>query len=526
MFRKMFAKQLAPALTLLLGSAPLIAGEGAPVEAPPKPNIVLILVDDLGPDLVGVYRQVLIDRVQAAPGCADNDDCHPQPAKTPTMDAMAANGKQFTRVWSNPVCSPTRAHLMTGLYGFRTGIGTIVTREPFIGIRFPSKPLPWALEEVGYTTACTGKWHLRECGDERLAQHPVLQSRGASGEFEGAGFDYYAGSLFNLKMVNQIPDCVPTDACEGYYSWAKTFSLPGADPKTLYGHPVYATVDTIEDAIGVIDPDVPLRAPLPDFQLQEPWFLYVPVNAPHGPFTLPCPNHTEEVNIHWRVRQLTEDLDRELAKLFDVIDWNDTVVFLLGDNGTHNTAITPRVLDGHGKGNIFEGGVHVPLIVRGVGIAPGTQCDALVNTTDLYATIADFAGANEHPMDSHSFLDALRNPAEFVPRRTIYAELFEPNFDATQQSFNPAMLIRHDRAIRNQRYRLIRGRGRVPSRIELFDLLLDPFEQDNLYPTITNPPVDPELLANYCELRCALAALCVDATCVDMPDLALCGECE
>jgi arylsulfatase A-like enzyme len=129
-------------------------------------------------------------------------------------------------------------------------------------------------------------------------------------------------------------------------------------------------------------------------------------------------------------------------------------------------------LAGHAKGSVFEGGVNVPFIVRGPGVATA-ECAALVSGVDLLATFAELAGVPAPMTDSVSMVDCFADPS-VAPRETVYAESFSPNFGVLP-------FAEHDRAIRNARYKLIRRTGMADS---FYDLLFDPFETANLLPTL------------------------------------------
>ncbi len=406
------------------------------------PNFVVILVDDFGVDMLGAY--------------AEGSD----PPCTPNIDALAADGLLFRNAWANPTCSPTRASLLTGRHAFRTGMGSPATNMGF-GLPLSELLLPEAL--VGYDSTCVGKWHL---GGNLGATHP-----------NASGFGRFAGLLAGTVT--------------SYTSWPKT--VDGSTSVTG----TYATTDIANEAIASLG------------AMQEPWFLYVSFNAPHTPFHEPpsalcptpgcvsqdCGNLPPNPTNRQLGKAMVEALDTELGRFLAALDAVDPAawVFLMGDNGTARQLTEAPFQPLRAKGTIFEGGVNVPLIVRGPGVVPG-ECGALVSCVDLFATITELAGVPTATEDSVSLVPLFSNPALAV-RETVYSELFEPNGFGLQ-------LTAHDRAVRNERYKLVR---RLAAADELYDILLDPFETTNLLPGLT---VGEQLA--YDELEAELVALGVD----------------
>ncbi len=547
-----------------LGLGPAHANHKVSTARPQQPNIILILADDLGPDMVGAYESILLDeRRVLEPGCADDPDCRPDPPCTPTLDALAARGMLFTRCWSNPFCSPTRAQIMTGQHSFRNGIGRLTTAQT---LRFTTPPLAWRLGDAGYVSAALGKWHLQEASldydwnqvtrREYLAAAENERCPGRA-EYVGGGFDYRLGSAANLQQIF-------TQAEDGgtYTEWEKNFNgIP------MMGYCRYATLDTIDDALAMLDPAVPLRCAVPgrlpclgpqspplcdDFDLVAtgaPWFLYLALNAPHSPFHRPnpdfCPSENDpecyvcddplqpDFNQDQLIRHMTEVMDAQLARLLAVVDLSTTYVIFIGDNGTATEAIAPQaryrpdLVDpcaaSRGKGSLYEGGLRVPLIIAGPGIAPGSRCDQLVSTVDLLATLCELAGADGTADDSVSFASYLSDPDAPPVRANLLAERFNGNFDAVCESFPPQQ--RYTRALRNDRYKLIRTqtapRADCPGvdQVELYDLTLDPFEEHNLLrnpESLSDPQVAPPATSrDYCALRCAMIRTGVDQSAAD-----------
>lgn len=487
-----------------------------------RPNIVLIVGDDVGVDLVGSYARFF-------PRTPD-----PNAPDTPVLDALASEGILFRNAWTNPGCSPSRAQILTGIHSRRTGIGDIVTWRPTrryrsVGLSHRVKLLPQVLKQGAdpYHTASVGKWHLGS---------PDQGGGHALGP-EGAWFDRWAGSRFNFNGADI-----------GYGRWPKTFaSAIAADGSDECGPPYpctsmldeasscadYATVDTIDDAVHAID------------KLGEPFFLYVAFNAPHSPLALPVcalpatcdsqalSNSGVPATVPEHTRAMTRTMDHQIGRLLCAIDREDTFVIFMGDNGTAGDerdgspgAITAPFPGDHGKSTVYNGGVNVPLIIRGPGIEPRTS-DALVVSTDLFATVTELAGlAGEtfSPADSVSIAPYLYGRPHPAPRQTIHAERFGPNYipvDFTTGSPPPDYRARkHLRTIRNARFKLIQRHygGRLVDE-ELYDLLAggatdpegkpgrDDFEQNDLMRIRENWKAGGEFEKNYIALSQELAVV-------------------
>ncbi|MEZ4235921.1 MAG: sulfatase-like hydrolase/transferase [Myxococcota bacterium] len=384
-------RDLFPALALLVaGCTP--PGAPAPVALPPSPsNVLVLLTDDQGVDKVAAYGE------------------HPDPPHTPRIDALARDGLLFRNAWATPSCSPTRAALLTGRTGRRTGVGGVLQVEEAGELPLDEVTLPRLLREAAPTpwaTAALGKWHLSGYAAPDGVDHPVR-----------AGFDVFRGSMGNLYDVG-----VDDGQRHSYYHWDKVSD--GALAVTER----YATSDTVDDALA-------LAAELP-----EPWLLYVAFNAPHRPLD-PPPEAlhtlgplTEDSPEAVRYQAVVEALDTEIGRLLDGLDpavRERTTVIFASDNGTPEHAVLPPWSPSRGKDTPFEGGINVPLVVSGPLVAaPGTETDALVQLLDVFATVADIAGVPASALDgvaldSRSLLPLLRGEPD--PQRAfVHSEQFNP----------------------------------------------------------------------------------------------------
>ena len=342
---------------------------------------------------------------------------------TPTLDSLADAGVKFTNCWGSPSCSPARAQMLTGRYGFRTGVGA-----PGAVPSLEEGTIAQAFDTAGYATACLGKWHLSNA------------TNGGNDNPNLMGFDHYAGSI---------------DGGVGdYSSWNKVVNGTQTNGRN---NPVtnYVTSETASDASTWIQQ-----------QGNNPWFCWVAFNAPHSPFHLPPANlHTSTLpgtnadiaaNPRDYYLAMVEAMDTEIGRLLNEIDpavRANTVVVFIGDNGTPGQVPpTPRVLTGS-KGSLFEGGVNIPCIVSGAGVAaPGRTHDGLVSCVDLFRTLLDIAGQDGSVIpagaatDSISFAAALTDPNAHLSRPCHFSEQFgnNPARDGKTVRLGDWKLIRND----------------------------------------------------------------------------------
>ena len=386
-------------------------------------NVVLLFMDDVGIDKLSAYN------------------AHPDPASTPVMDSLARNGIVFTKAYSNPTCSPSRASLLTGRHAARTGIGRWIfpPTEQF-DLQLYEQLIPERLTEspYSYSSSVAGKWHLMSFARSHPGLHPLEQ-----------GFDHHAGSLANPRMAFQAE---PEDYPLTYWNWEK--STDGDLAMT----DVYMTTDAVDEAISFMQ------------QMEPPWFLYVPFNAAHEPLHLPPAEllqselSAEATDIE-RYNALVEAMDTEIGRLIDNIpaeQRHQTTIFLIGDNGTPSFAIAEPADATRSKGSVYEGGVRVPFIVQGQMVQnPGHQVEALVHLVDVFATILDFADVDlestftdgawtgqEVTIDGRSLLPWLQGEQP-VWREVLYTEGFYPNGSGPYEY--------HRKMLRDSQWKIIRN---------------------------------------------------------------------
>lgn len=372
--------RLTPLLVVgLLATAPARAAQVV------RPNIVVVVLDDFGTDLVGAYGEAT------------------DPPPTPRLDQLAQNGVLFRRVWTHPVCSPSRASILTGRHAFRTGIGAVIGSDPDEpGLPLSETTLPELLDTGGeYVHAAFGKWHLSSATGPPLA--PNL-----------AGFGHYDGCLSNLDIVPSRP--------WSYDHWPRV--VDGVESISSD----YLTTATVDAALGWIQ-----AAP-------EPWFAYVAFHAVHSP------SHWPPASLHsvdpgqvppgqlakQQHRAMVESLDREVGRLLDgLVAAGPTTVIVIGDNGTAGPGVEAPFPADHGKHTLYDGGVRVPLLISGAEVRARGECDALVQGLDLFATVAELAGVDAAAagvtLDSISLVPYLADPAAPSQRAVTYSERFGPN---------------------------------------------------------------------------------------------------
>jgi arylsulfatase A-like enzyme len=417
------------------------------VHAAPK-NILLIIADDYGVDSSSLYNST---------------NTGAQLPPTPNLASLASNGVVFTKAYANPLCSPTRACLLTGQFGFRTGVGDVIDNGPSLGTNLFSLPRMFATNAaLGYHVAQFGKWHL---------------ATGPNAPRNVGGWTNFSGF---------IPGAVPN-----YTNWTKVINGTASAGTTNY-----TTLDIMQDATNWIGS-----------RGTNPWFAWVAFNAPHTPLHLPptnlCPTYA---NLSGTAGDITanpvkyfdamvEAQDTCIGNILSWVNLTNTHVIFIGDNGTANNVIQPPFTNARAKGTLYEGGTHIPLIIAGPAVASANRTNTTpVNAVDLYATILDMAGINpaatipvSNPIDGQSLLSVLQtNNLTLV--RYAYAEFFGTNNLAINNG---------GRALRDARYKLIDFKSKAD---EFYDLSVDPYEATNLLATT----MSATQLANYYALTIKL----------------------
>ncbi len=419
-------------LTILatLAFALLASVEGVRAEAK-RPNILFIMVDDLGKDWIGCYGA---------------DDI-----ETPHIDRLAAGGMKFDNAWSMPQCTPTRATLLTGQYPWRAGwVNHWDVPRWGVGYFDWERYTTFAtiMKSADYKTAIAGKWQINDfrVEPEALRKH---------------GFDDW---------------CVWT----GY----ETGNPPSGK---RYWDPYIHTRQGSKTYAGKFGPEIYCDF-LIDFARRhrdEPMMLYFPMALTHGPLvhTPLEPDATGKFPRHKAMVRYTDHLVGRLVSALEKLAIRDrTIIVFTTDNGSGGGV--RGTIDGKrptgGKGSKWEGGVCEPFIVNCPGRVPaGVETDALVDFTDLLPTFAELGGAKvpeKLTIDGKSFAPLVTGKAKDSPRDWILALGYGgAKLDADGVHGRNAFT---DRVIRDKRFKAWVGTDR---RIEkLFDLQADPLEQRNL----------------------------------------------
>jgi arylsulfatase B len=360
----------------------LLSLASAALAQPKRPNIVLIVSDDQGWNTVGYHGGFV---------------------QTPNIDRIAKQGVELNRFYVSPMCSPTRAGLMTGRYAMRMGMARSVVR-PWARFGLPpaERTLPEALAEAGYThRGAFGKWHL---GHLEPQWHPMAQGFTTfTGMYNGAG-DYWKR------------------ARDGEIDWHH--DADDIEPK---GYTTNLIADAACDFIG-------LRAK------DGPFLCYVPFSSPHDPFQAP----DEYVKRYAALDDTPGDgkpsdkqlvaamiacMDDGVGRILGAIDKagvaNDTIVWFFSDNGGIGRRIpgNNQPLRGE-KLTVYEGGVRVPAAVWWPGrIEGGRKVDTPMLNVDVMPTLLALAGGNaqgERPLDGVDVSGVLTNQAKALPPRDLY----------------------------------------------------------------------------------------------------------
>jgi len=390
-----------------------------------KPNIIYIVADDLGWKDVGFHGGEIA---------------------TPHIDQLAAGGVELDQFYVQPICSPTRASLMTGRYPMRLGLQVGVVR-PWAkhGLPLQERTLAEALKDTGYFTAITGKWHLGHVTRDYLPTQRGFDHQ--HGHYNGA-LDYFThlreGSLDWHRDDQPLPDE------KGY-----TTNLIGND-----------AVRTIENH----DPDKPL-------------FLYVPFNAPHSPFQAPDSYIERYQNLKPKNRKILaamitsmDDAIGKIVAALDKRDWRqNTLIIFHSDNGGVPKFADNGPLRG-AKDSLYEGGVRVAALANWPGtLPPGGKITNMMHVVDMYPTLLGLAGAKLDHAKQQS-LDGV----DIWPVITKDEKRSSDTILINSNPFHGAVRVGDFKLIKNGH---IRNNQTTPSEtetFELFNLAKDPFEKSDL----------------------------------------------
>ena len=383
-----------------------------------SPNILFIIADDLGKDAISGYLEGNIK------------------PNTPSLDDIRNSGIAFDNLWVYPTCSPTRASIITGKYGYRTNVkwaGDILSNSENILHNYIKSQT-----NNKYSTAVIGKWHL--AGDANSTFNP-----------ETFGIDYYAGLL---------------SGGGGYTQWV--LSEDGINTNQNN----YITEKFTDLSIDWINTQ------------EKPWFLWLAYTAPHTPFHSPPSQMHSQGNLPEYVQGMDpipyylaaiEAMDYQIGRLLENIpedEKENTTIIFIGDNGSPNQVAQSPYSSTTAKGSLFQGGINTPMFVSGANVSRVGSENNLITGTDLFSTISELAGINVTEIhDSKSFKSLLSNTSTI--REYQYSEMNDGTNDLW--------------TIRNSQFKLIVNAN---SEEKLYDLISDPYENLNLLDvTLTNEQI-------------------------------------
>lgn len=344
----------------------------AALAAPRRPNVVILLADDLGwADL----------------------SCYGGEIETPNLDRFAQQGTRFEQFCSYPLCSPTRSALMTGRSPMRLGIGyTVIRPWSNYGLPLNEHLLPQTFKAAGYQTAMTGKWHLGHALQKYLPHHRGFDH--AYGQLNGA-IDYY------------------THLREGGLDWHRNGKSVQEE-----GYSTDLLAAEATRWLGARD-------------RSKPFLLYVPFNAPHAPLEAPDALIRKYERIADKKRRvyaaMVDAMDGAVGRILRTLDEqrvaDDTIVLFFSDNGgpldqgARNTPLRGA------KGSVYEGGLRVPAILRWPDrIQAGARSRQLMTVMDVFPTLAAGAGVaprNALPFDGRDLWEGIRT-GRVSPREDLF----------------------------------------------------------------------------------------------------------
>ena len=406
-----------------------------------RPNIVLILADDLGWNDVGYHGGAI---------------------PTPNIDRIATEGVQLDRFYACPVCSPTRAGLMTGRYPIRFGMQRAVCR-PFLRVGVPpsEETLAEMLGRAGYRhRAIVGKWHI---GHAYRRHHPLNQGFGFFVGHYNGNIDYFSHKR------------------EGELDWHRGF-----EPNYEQG---YSTHLIAEESVRFIERHAE----------DGPFFLFVPFNAPHTPLQVPekwIPPFLHVEDERRRIYMaMVAAMDAAIGRILDALEREGveakTLVWFASDNG--GQALADNAPLRAGKGTVYEGGIRVAAAIRWPGglSGDGRVISGLVSYLDVFPTLQRIAGLGAsggpgEPLDGKDVFEIIAGREPPSPR--IFFSYFERYGDEQLALIDSGWkIVRRGRPILGPnpadappegfRHSNV---GRNLEKVELFHLAKDPVERVDL----------------------------------------------
>lgn len=355
----------------------------------PKPNVILIMADDMGYECLGINGSIEY--------------------RTPHLDKMAEEGMLFTKCISQPLCTPSRVKIMTGRYNYRNYdyFGNLNVKEYTFGN---------LMKDAGYATCVAGKWQLN--GINSKDEVVDWADKGKPNKF---GFDEYC--LWQLTMGKREGERYADPLIEQNGEFLER-------DKDAYGPDIF-----VEYILGFIDR-----------KQAEPFFVYYPMVLVHDPF-VPTPGSDDWANKELRYKNdtsyfkdMVEYTDKIVGRIYTRLQelnrLENTILIFTGDNGTHRSICTSTkegIVTG-GKGKTINTGIHVPLIIHWPNMHdPGRIHDGLIEFSDFFPTLAELVN-KEVDVDGRSFYTLLTG-GTYKERETAFVH-YDPHWGFGNQFRN------------------------------------------------------------------------------------------
>ncbi len=427
-------------------------------DAADRPNVIVMVADDLGWADVGF---------------------HGGDIETPSLDRLAAEGVELNRFYTTPICSPTRAALMTGRNPMRLGVayGVILPWDT-IGVHPDEHFMPESFRAAGYQTAMVGKWHL---GHDQQTYHPNER-----------GFEHFYGHLHTEVGF------YPPFGNQG----GKDFQQNGVSIDDD-GYETFLLADEVSRYIRERD-------------RKKPFFIYMPFLAPHTPLAAPPallekyrdintdlkPARSKQTDLTRRNAKalgrpsarplyaaVVDGMDQAIGQVLATIDTegiaDNTIVLFLSDNGgaAYSVGGADNVPLRGGKGEVFEGGIRVVSVIRWpTSIPAGAKMTDIMTVMDVFPTLADAAGietGNRYTLDGRSLWTSIADGAPAPREDYVFFASETPNYG----QFNLTIF--------NDEWKLVQEveQDQLTTSVEnyLFRISDDPYEYTNLaedYPDV------------------------------------------